>query len=365
MEVIVNIVVLTGGISTEGEVSLVTGRGVCDALRENGHKAVLLDVFFGYGEEGISLEGIFDKKSLLNDEIHDINVTDPDIEEIKKMRSASLKDKWNNDRLPGPNVLEICHMADIVFMALHGADGENGRLQATFDILGIKYTGSGSFGSSLAMDKLISKKILKEGGVPVPYGFIVTKKEMEDGIKGGKQLQDSMFPCVVKPCCGGSSVGVSIANNREEYQKALETASRYEDEMLVEEYIKGREFSAGIVDGEAYPVIEIIPKQGFYDYETKYQPGMADDVCPADISEKLCNEIQDYAKKVYNMLKLEAYARIDFLLDAKGNLYCLEANTLPGMTPVSLLPQEAAAVNVTYPELCEKIVVASLEKYKK
>ena len=362
MEVIVNIVVLTGGISTEREVSLVTGKGVCNALREDGHKAVLLDVFFGYGEEGDCLDGIFEKKSLLNDEVHDINVTDPDIDEIKKLRSASLKDKGNNDGLPGP---KICHMADIVFMALHGADGENGRLQAAFDILGIKYTGSGSFGSSLAMDKFISKKILKEGGVPVPYGFIVTKKELEEGLKDEKMLKDSMFPCVVKPCCGGSSVGVSIANNREEYQKALETASKYEDEILVEEYIKGRELSAGIVDGEAYPVIEIIPKQGFYDYETKYQPGMAEDVCPADISEEICNKIQGYAKKVYHMLKLEAYARIDFLLDAKGNVYCLEANTLPGMTPTSLLPQEAAAVNVTYPELCRKIVMASLEKYRK
>lgn len=360
-----NIVVLTGGISTEREVSLVTGKGVCDALKKNGHKAVLLDVFFGYGEEGIPLDDVFEKESLLNNEIHDINVTDPDIEEIKKLRSISLKDKRNNDRLPGPNVLEICNMADIVFMALHGADGENGRLQAAFDILGIKYTGSGSFGSSLAMDKFISKKILKEGGIPVPNGFIVTKKELEEGISGKKQLQDSMFPCVVKPCCGGSSVGVSIANNKEEYLKALETASRYEDEILVEEYIKGRELSAAVVDGEAYPVIEIIPKQGFYDYETKYQPGMADDVCPADISEELHNEIQGYAKKVYNLLKLEAYARIDFLLSEKGDVYCLEANTLPGMTPTSLIPQEAAAVNVTYPELCEKIVTASLEKYRK
>ncbi|MCI9077613.1 MAG: D-alanine--D-alanine ligase [Lachnospiraceae bacterium] len=360
-----NIVVLTGGISTEREVSLVTGKGVCNALRECGHKAVLLDVFFGYGKEGDSLDGIFEEKSLLNDEIHDINVTDPDIEEIKKLRGAYLKDKWSNDRLTGPNVIEICHMADIVFMALHGADGENGRLQAAFDILGIKYTGTGSFGSSLAMDKFISKKILKEGGVPVPYGFIVTKKELEKWLNGRKTLKDNMFPCVVKPCCGGSSVGVSIANNKEEYQKALETAARYEDEILVEEYIKGRELSAGIVDGETYPVIEIIPKQGFYDYETKYQPGMADDVCPADISMELCNKIQGYAKKVYHMLKLEAYARIDFLLDEKGDIYCLEANTLPGMTPTSLLPQEASAVNVTYTELCGKIIMASLKKYRK
>lgn len=164
------IVVLAGGISTEREVSLVTGKGVCDALRENGHQAVLLDLFFGYGEEGTSLEDIFEKETLIGDGIHDINVTDPDIEKIKKLR------KGNSNSLIGNNVINICQMADIVFMALHGADGENGKLQAVFDILGIKYTGSGSFGSALAMDKLVSKKILKEGKVPVPYGFLVTKK---------------------------------------------------------------------------------------------------------------------------------------------------------------------------------------------
>lgn len=145
--------------------------------------------------------------------------------------------------------------------------------------------------------------------------------------------------------------------------KALETAFRYEDLILVEDYIKGREFSAGVVDGKAYPVIEIIPKQGFYDYKTKYQPGMADDVCPAQISE-LSDQLKEYAKAVYHVLGLKAYARIDFLVDADGGIYCLEANTLPGMTPTSLLPQEAKADNISYEELCEKIVSVSMEKYK-
>lgn len=344
------IVVLAGGISTEREVSLVTGKGVCDALRKNGHKAVLLDLFFGYGEEGASLDDIFERESLISDTIHDINITDPDIDKIKKLR------KGDSNSLLGSNVLNICRMADIVFMALHGADGENGKLQATFDILGIKYTGSGSMGSALAMDKLISKKILKESGVPVPKGFTVTKKDRESNFPD--------FPCVVKPCCGGSSVGVSIANNKEEYMKALETAFRYEDLILVEDYIKGREFSAGVVDGKAYPVIEIIPKQGFYDYKTKYQPGMADDVCPAQISEELSDQLKEYAKAVYHVLGLKAYARIDFLVDADGGIYCLEANTLPGMTPTSLLPQEVKADNISYEELCEKIVSVSMEKYK-
>lgn len=351
MEVAVKIAVLAGGISTEREVSLITGKGVCDALRKNGHKAVLLDLFFGYGKEGDALDNIFEKESLIDSEINGINVTDPNIDEIKKLRPGNI------NSLLGPNVINICNMADIVFMALHGADGENGKLQAAFDILGIKYTGSGSLGSALAMDKLVSKKVLKESGIPVPAGFTVTKKEKENRIPN--------FPCVVKPCCGGSSVGVSIAYNKEEYIEALETAFRYEDLVLVEDYIKGREFSVGIIDGKACPIIEIIPKQGFYDYKTKYQPDMAEDVCPANISEELTANMKKYAEEVYHVLGLEVYARVDFLLDKNGNIYCLEANTLPGMTPLSLLPQEAKADDISYDRLCEKIVSVSLEKYKK
>jgi len=350
------IVVLAGGISTEREVSLVTGKGVCSALRKNGHKAVLLDLFFGYGREGDSLDDVFEKDTLLNEEIHNIDITDPDISKIKKLRGG------DSASLPGPNVFNICRMADIVFMALHGADGENGKLQAAFDISGIKYTGSGSLGSALAMDKDIAKKILRQGGIPVPDGFLITKKQT-----GKKQAPESVpagFPCVVKPCCGGSSVGTSIARNQEEYIKALDIAFKYEDEVIVEKYIAGREFSVCVTGGEAYPVIEIIPKQGFYDYKTKYQPGMADDVCPAQIPDELTSRIQKYAVEVYNLLKLDAYARIDFLLDAQDNIYCLEANTLPGMTPLSLIPQEARAIGISYEELCEKLVSLSMQKYQ-
>lgn len=170
------------------------------------------------------------------------------------------------------------------------------------------------------------------------------------------------YPIVVKPCCGGSSVGVSMVQSAEEYEAALQTAFRYEDEVVVEECIKGREFSAGVLGGESLPIIEIIPKAGFYDYETKYQPGMAMDVCPAELSEEKTKEMQNFAKRVYDELKLEVYGRIDFLMDADGNLFCLEANTLPGMTPTSLLPQEAAAIGMDYGTLCEKIISLAMEK---
>lgn len=346
-----NIVVLAGGLSTERDVSIVTGTQVCKALRGKGHKAILLDVFLGYEGE-VDLETVFDEKeSLLREEIQ-IQTAEPDLEKVKALRSDDAS------CFLGPNVIPICKKADIVYMGLHGADGENGKIQATFDVLGIRYTGSGYFGSALAMDKGMAKKVFLNANIPTPKGFSVTRDSVREiPVEIG-------YPCVVKPCCGGSSVGVSMAQNEEEYQKALETGFRYEEELLVEECIKGREFSVGVIDGKSLPIIEIIPKEGFYDYETKYQSGMATDVCPAELSKELTEKMQRYAVEVFRELKIETYGRIDFLLDANNQMYCLEANTLPGMTPTSLLPQEAKAVGIEYGDLCEQIIGKSLEKYE-
>ena len=174
------------------------------------------------------------------------------------------------------------------------------------------------------------------------------------------------FPCVVKPCSGGSSVGITIAQNAEEYKASVKEAFRYgEDEIVVEEYIKGREFSVGLLGGKALPPIEIIPNEGFYDYKTKYQVGAARDVCPADITEEEDRTMRGAAEAAYNALRLESYARVDFILAEDGKAYCLEANTLPGMTPTSLLPQEAKVEGISYPDLCEKIIEISMKKYNK
>lgn len=343
-----NIVVLAGGLSTERDVSLITGKGVCEALCSKGHKAVLLDAFLGYGKKGDDLSDVFEKDSLLNEDISAVGMAEPDIEKIKKLRGKETTGFF------GENVLDICRMADIVFMALHGAEGEDGKVQAAFDLLGIRYTGTGYLGSAIAMDKSISKKLFETDNIPTPVGVSMGKNDI-------KKIPCGMgYPCVVKPCSGGSSVGVSIANDEEEFFIALDAAFKYEDEVIVEEYIKGREFSVGVLAGKSLPVIEIIPKEGFYDYKTKYQPGMADDVCPAEITEEQTEVMQKYALRVYNLLKLETYARIDFLLDEKGGIYCLEANTLPGMTPTSLIPQEAKAEGMDYASLCEFIVNDSL-----
>jgi D-alanine-D-alanine ligase len=171
------------------------------------------------------------------------------------------------------------------------------------------------------------------------------------------------LPVVLKPCAGGSSIGVFIAQTQEEYTTAIEKSFCYEDEIVVEPYIKGREFAVGIIDGKALPVIEIIPKTGFFDYANKYQSGATTEICPAPIDDEIATRMQRATELAFRALKLDVYSRADFLLDENGNIFCLEMNTLPGMTATSLLPQEAKAAGIEYGELCELIIKKSLERY--
>lgn len=338
------VIVLAGGISTERDVSLSSGAMIYKALKAKGHQAVLLDVYLGY--TGDDVDVIFDKEEDWARELGTINEQNPDIEQVKAMRSDGDKNFF------GPNVIRLCQASDIVFMALHGENGENGKIQACFDLMGITYTGTDYVSSALCMDKGLSKEIFAYYGIPAPEGIRLKK--------GEKQSRQIPFPCIVKACCGGSSVGVSIAWKPEEYEGALTEAFRYDKEVIVEQYIAGREFSVGVMDGKALPVIEIAPLQGFYDYKNKYQAGVAIETCPAEIPGEKAKEMQQYAEKAFEALRLKNYARMDFMMGEKGDIYCLEANTLPGMTPVSLLPQEAAAVGIGYGELCEKIMEAAL-----
>lgn len=239
-------------------------------------------------------------------------------------------------------------------MALHGENGENGKIQACFDLMGITYTGTDYVSSALSMDKGLAKELFVYHGIPTPKGIRLKKEEEDPGTVP--------FPCVVKACCGGSSVGVAIAHDEQEYQKAKEEAFRYDTEVVIEQYIKGREFSVGVFDGRALPVIEIAPLQGFYDYKNKYQAGSTIETCPAELSADKTAEMQKAAEQVFQALRLKNYARMDFMMDEGGNIYCLEANTLPGMTPVSLIPQEAKAVGIEFDDLCEQIIQLSLKK---
>lgn len=346
------VVVLAGGISTERDVSLSSGTMIYHALKKRGYEAIILDVYLGYEwedqEEEKDCTRVFTKKKGWAEKIGAIAETNPNIEQIKALRPDGDKNFF------GPNVIRLCQQADVVFMALHGENGENGKIQACFDLMGITYTGTDYVSSALAMDKGLSKELFVLNKIPTPKGFRMKKEEWQ---RGGEA---PLLPCVVKTCCGGSSVGVSIVRKNEEYEKALLDAFLYGDEVVVEQYIEGREFSVGVMDGKALPIIEIAPLVGFYDYKNKYQAGSTVETCPAYLPEEKSSEMQGYAEAAFKALRLRNYARMDFMMGKEGDIYCLEANTLPGMTPTSLLPQEAAATGMDFESLCEEILKTAL-----
>ena len=342
------IVVLAGGTSTERDVSIVSGTGICNGLRAKGHQAILVDVFCG--AETVDWADPFPREYDVEAASAYIKSFNPHNEQLKKMR----KDFF------GPNVLELCKKADFVFLGLHGANGEDGRIQAAFDLMGIKYTGTGYLSSAMAMDKGVTKWMFQMKGVPVPGGVTMKRHTRKEDLA---EL-GLAFPVVVKTCCGGSSIGVYIVKDQEEYMKALDAAFVYEAEVVVEAFIQGTEYTVAVVDGKAYPVVQIVPCQGFYDYENKYKPGAVKENCPAPISSELTRRLQDYAVQGYRALGLESYARLDFIVTDDEKIYCLEANTLPGMTPTSLIPQEAAVLGMDYPTLCEELIRVSEKKYK-
>ena len=345
------IVIAAGGTSPERDVSLVTGRMVYRALKARGHKCILLDVFYGYNAmDADEPESLFDAKRDWAADIAEITEKDPNIEMIRQQRPDQSNAYF------GPNVLNICKHADIVFLALHGGDGENGKVQAAFDLYDIKYTGTGYMSSALAMDKFYTKLVLKANSLPTPDYVLV-----HSGTGGDPVMA---FPCVVKTRSGGSSVGVFIAEDEKQYKAALKEAFKYGSDVLVEKCIKGHEYSIGVIDGEALPIVDIAPKSGFYDYKNKYQDGSTIETCPAELPKELTEKMQECAVEVYRALEIKSYARMDFMMDKNNNFYCLEANTLPGMTATSLVPREAAAMGISFEELCDKLIQVSLKKYE-
>ena len=349
-----NIVVLAGGLSTERDVSFKTGSMVAKALKENGHKVILLDVFMGYSDREEDLTGIFDRADEISVQVSDIPTEAPDLAKVK----ASRKDQ--SPCFFGPNVIKMCQMADIVFMALHGENGENGKIQAAFDLFGVKYTGSDYLSSAIAMNKETSKQFFLANGIHTPRGISMTRATRQDDIT----KLDLTLPCVVKPCCGGSSIGVTIVRDAAEFKAALDDAFKWENELIIEEFVQGREFSVGVIEGKALPIIEIAPKEGFYDYKNKYKAGSTVETCPAELPEQVTKDMQHYAEEVARVIGLDTYSRSDFLLNDKNEMFCLEANTLPGMTPTSLLPQEAAVIGMSFNQLCEHLIDISLKKYE-
>lgn len=332
------IAVLAGGCSPERNVSLSSGALISAALIRRGHSVAYADVYLG-------IPGVDDVDALFTKVAPNV----PRIEQAEPDLDALKESNGGREELIGDNILELCKAADVVFIALHGGMGENGQLQATLDNFAIKYTGSSYIGCLLSMDKDISKKIMIGEGIPVPTGIT---------LKVGEPIpENTKLPAVVKPCSAGSSVGVSIVYTAKELEKAIADAFAVEDSILIEKKVDGREFSVGVLGGRSLPAIEIIPRSGFYDYKNKYQSGMTEEICPADLSEDEAKAAGELALNTAKALRLDGYCRVDMILDKDtGKFVCLEANALPGMTPTSLLPQEAAAAGIEYDELCDMIV---------
>jgi D-alanine-D-alanine ligase len=344
-----NIVVLAGGTSTERDISIVTSTMVCKSLRRNGHHVNVIDVFLGSKQYGSSQEFFNDNNDLdaLAMQLKEASKDVPALENQRKLEKQGFF---------GPSVLEYCKAADIVFMGLHGSNGEDGKIQAVFDLMDIKYTGTDYLSSAISMSKELTKKVLVADGIPMPKGIALKK--------GQPYKKEAIaFPCVVKPCCGGSSVGVSIVQSEDAFQQALEDAFQYENEVLVEEFVNGREFSVAVLDGKALPVIEIEPLDGFYDYKNKYSAGATKETCPANLPKDVSDAMMRWAERCCEIAGVTTYARVDEMLDQNNNIYCLEINTLPGMTATSLIPQEANAVGISYDQLTQMIIEISMKKY--
>ena len=338
------IAVLMGGLSPERNVSLSSGSLICAALRRRGHKVLGIDLYKGIDINNCDLKSLFTTEQ---DTVSRVSEAIPDIDELIKSNGGRT--------LPvGEGIIEACRAADSVFLALHGDIGENGQLQAMLDLAGIRYTGSGYVGSMLAMDKDIAKKLMRAEGILTP-DWVRIDTSLDTDIDA--LISKVGLPAVVKPCCCGSSVGVYIVNTRDELADAIQNAAKYERFIMVESKIEGRELTCGFFDGTPLPPVEIIPKCGFYDYKNKYQSGATEELCPAPLTTEQTEAVYDATARGFEALRLSGYARFDYILDACDRAWCLEANTLPGMTPTSLLPQEAAAVGISYDELCEKIAI--------
>jgi len=337
-------------MSPERDVSLASGSLIANALREANHEVLLVDLYKGLEFDEIDLKNLFKDKFTGSPYTYEIKEIEPDLGQL-------IKECDNNGALIGKNIIPICQYADIVFIALHGTIGENGQIQSLFDILNIKYTGTGYEGSFISMDKDLTKILLNNSNILTP-DWIVLKDTVQDINYITEKIG---FPCVIKPIDGGSSIGVSIIDNLSEMRERLLTYIKNE-RMIVEQKIIGREFSVGILDGQVLPVIEIIPNSKFFDYKTKYQPELAQEICPAKLTESETKNISNLAVNIHNILNLGSYSRMDFIMDLNGCFYCIEANTLPGMTPISLFPKEAAACGISYIELCDKIVKLALSR---
>jgi D-alanine-D-alanine ligase len=324
------ITVLTGGTSSERDVAIASAVQIITALRSKGHEVAVVDTARGFIPR-------VDENRLLS---ASVGITPPSNDELLGLERGLL--------LSGLGNLAIVREADVLFLALHGGRGEDGTIQTLLDVVGVPYTGSGPLGSAMAMDKDVSKRLFRQAGVPTADWAMAPCPLAQAERSFG-------WPLVVKPSKQGSTVGLTVVKDSKDYEAAVELAARYDDEVMIERFVPGRELTVGVLEGRALAVGEIIPRHEIFDYECKYTPGMSEEIFPADLPEPVARECQRLALLSHEALKLGGYSRVDFRLTPAGEALCLEVNTLPGMTATSLLPQSARAVGIEFPDLCERI----------
>lgn len=323
------IAVLFGGTSEERDVSIASAAQIIPALRALGHDVFAVDTATGRLPPA-------DERQLLASRVAPEPPSTTAMEQVRGRAVAFA-----------PSASDI-RSADVVFLALHGGAGEDGRLQAMLDLAGLAYTGSNHIASAVAMDKDLSKKLFRSAGVPTA-DWLMAPAEPAD-------IESSFgWPVVVKPSKQGSTVGLTVVRQASDLAAAITLAASFDDEVMVEKFIAGREFTVGVLDGAPLPVGEIIAPGEVFDYQAKYQIGGAREVFPADLPPAEAAQLQEYALRAHRVLKLGAYSRVDFRRDANGGFWCLEANSLPGMTATSLLPQAAKVAGISFPELLERI----------
>jgi D-alanine-D-alanine ligase len=325
-----HITVLTGGTSSERDVAIASAVQVIGALRSRGHDVAVVDTARGYIPRT-------DESSLLSGAV---GIEPPSIDELHALERGLL--------LSGLSNLAVVREADVLFLALHGGRGEDGTIQTLLEMIGVPYTGSGRLGSAMAMDKDISKRLFRTAGVATPDWVMAP-------VAGDRIGRELGWPAVVKPSKQGSTVGLTVVKRLGDYDSAVALARQYDDEVMIERFIAGRELTVGVLEGEPLAVGEIIPRHEIFDYECKYTPGMSEEIFPADLPARVTEECRRLGLLAHEALKLGGYSRVDFRLTPDAELFCLEVNTLPGMTATSLLPQAARAVGIEFPELCERI----------
>ncbi len=338
------IAVLLGGTSEEREVSLASGAQVARALREKGHTVVAVDTARGVlsaAEEARLLES-------------GVRAEAPPPESLDLLRTGDTTALTRAPEMEG---------VELIFPALHGGSGEDGTLQALLDLAGLRYAGSGRLGCTLSMDKEVTKRLLRDAGILTPDWAMAPPVEEREGSGWLDAIVDRLgLPLIVKPPSGGSTLGLTLAHDRAELDEGVREAARYEERILFERYIQGRELTVGVVGQDALPAGEIIPAHEIFDYECKYQPGLAEEIFPADLPPLLADAVRELALAVHRTLFLRDFSRIDFILDSEGKAWCLEANALPGLTANSLLPKAARAAGIAFPDLCDRIAALALAR---